>query len=113
VRLEYRAVPDWLMPNDGPLGHTNGGIAVRANGEIYVTHRLPVAGVAVYAPDGTYLRNIPNARRNLHTILIRTEAEGEVLYTVRGGGAAGTHPYSGSVSMNWTNSKPEKSLSQF
>ena len=83
MRLEYRAVPDWLMPNDGPLGHTNGGIAVRANGEIYVTHRLPVTGVAVYAPDGTYLRNIPNARRNLHTIFIRTEAEGEVLYTVR------------------------------
>jgi len=95
--LDYRAVPGWLMPNDGPLGHTNGGIAVRANGEIYVTHRLPVMGIAVYAPDGTYLRNVPNAPRNLHTIFIRTEPEGEVLYTVRGGGAADTGPYSGSV----------------
>ncbi|MBM4263328.1 MAG: hypothetical protein FJ145_18090 [Deltaproteobacteria bacterium] len=90
-------MPGWLMPNDGPLGHTNGGIAVRANGEIFVTHRLPITGIAVYAPNGTYLRNVANAPRNLHTILIRTEPEGEVLYTIRGGGAADTGPYSGSV----------------
>ena len=37
------------MPNDGPLGYTNGSIAVSANGEVYVTHRLPMAGIAVYA----------------------------------------------------------------
>jgi hypothetical protein len=85
--LNYRAVAGWLMPNDGPLGYTNGSIAVSANGEVYVTHRLPMAGIAVYAPDGTCLRNVPNAPRNLHKIFIRTEPEGEVLYGVRGGGA--------------------------
>ena len=94
--LDYEAAPGWLLENDGPIGQTNGGIAVSANGEVYVAHRLPMAGIAVYAADGKYLRNIPNAPRNLHHVLIRMEPGGEVLYGVKGGGIrAGTSPYGG------------------
>ena len=84
-QLVYEAAPGWLLENDGPIGQTNGGIAVSANGEVYVAHRLPMAGIAVYAADGTYLRNVPNAPSNLHHIVIRMEPGGEVLYGVKGG----------------------------
>ncbi len=94
--LAYEAAPGWLLERDGPIGQTNGGIAVSANGEVYVAHRLPMAGIAVYAPNGTFLRNVPNAPSNLHHIVIRMEPGGEVLYGVKGGGMrAGTSPYGG------------------
>ena len=46
----------------------------------------PTAGVQVYAPDGTFLRNVPNAPSDFHGFVIHKEADGEFIYgaTMRG-----------------------------
>jgi hypothetical protein len=39
--------------------------------------------VQVYAPDGRYRRNVPNAPANLHGFVIHKETDGEFIYGVR------------------------------
>lgn len=92
--LNYKAVPDWVMKKfpEG-IGNTNGGIAVSSKGEVYVGVQPPVknnmatvdprAGIQVYAPDGTWIRSVPNAPSDLHQFFIRKENDGEFLYGVR------------------------------
>src|SRR6202012_5316748 len=47
----------------------------------------------VYAPDGKYLRNVPNAPSDLHGFVIRQEPEGEFIYGARlSSGHPGTDP---------------------
>lgn len=91
---DYKAVSDWAM-NKFPegIGNTNGGIAVSSKGDVYVGVQPPVvngittedsrAGIRVFAPDGTFLRNLPNAPVDLHQFFFRKEKEGEFLYGVR------------------------------
>ena len=43
----------------------------------------PYAGLQVYAPDGTYLRNVPNAPSDLHGFIIHKEQDGEFIYGTR------------------------------
>jgi hypothetical protein len=90
----YKAVPDWAM-KDSPegIGNTNGGIAVSSKGEVYIGVQPPVvdgkatqdprSGIRVFAPDGRFLRNMPNAPADLHQFIIRKEKDGEFLYGVR------------------------------
>jgi hypothetical protein len=86
----------------------HGDVAVSSKGEVYVsvqalwmqkvdfdgrildaavplpaTHADPFAGLQVYAPDGTYLRNVSDAPTDLHGFVINTEPDGEFLYGVR------------------------------
>ena len=91
---EYKAVPGWALKNfpEG-IGNTNGGIAVSSKGEVYIGVQPPVldgkatedprSGIRVFAPDGTFLRNLPNAPVDLHQFVIRKEKDGEFLYGVR------------------------------
>jgi hypothetical protein len=46
----------------------------------------PAAGLQVYAPDGKFLRNVPNAPSDFHGFVIRKQADGEFIYgaTMRG-----------------------------
>ena len=85
---DYRAVADWLKLPAGraQLGNMHGDIAVSGAGDIYVSVQDPQAGVQVYAPDGTFTRNLPNAPADLHGFVIRRQTDGEFLFgaTMRG-----------------------------
>jgi hypothetical protein len=84
----YSTVGDWLkLPAGRPqLGNMHGDIAVSAKGEVFVSVQDPAAGLQVYAPDGTFLRNVTGAPPDLHGFVIRTQPDGEFLYgaTLRG-----------------------------
>ena len=83
--VEYQAVADWLKLPAGraQLGTMHGDIAVSSSGEVYVSVEDPQAGVQVYAADGTFIRNVPNAPPDFHGFVIRRLADGEFIYGVR------------------------------
>jgi hypothetical protein len=84
----YSTVADWLKlpPGRPQLGNMHGDIAVSSKGEVFVSVQDPAAGLQVFAPDGTFLRNVPGAPSDFHGFVIRTQPEGEFLYgsTLRG-----------------------------
>jgi hypothetical protein len=85
---EFIAVADWLKLPEGRqnLGNMHGDVAVSSAGEVYVSVQDATAGVQVYAPDGKFLRNVPNAPSDFHGFVIRRQDDGEFLYgaTMRG-----------------------------
>ena len=85
---DFTAVPDWLkLPEGRPnLGNMHGDVAVSSAGEVYVSVQDPTAGLQVYAADGKFLRNVPNAPSDFHGFVIRKQADGEFIYgaTMRG-----------------------------
>jgi hypothetical protein len=82
---EFKAVPEWLKLPDGraALGNQHGDIAVSSNGEVYVSVQDPQAGLQVYAPDGHFLRNVPDAPSDFHGFVIRTQPDGEFIFGSR------------------------------
>ena len=54
-----------------------------AKGEIYVSTQDPKAGVQVYAADGSFLRNVPDAPNDFHGFVIRTQPDGEFIFGPR------------------------------
>jgi hypothetical protein len=95
IALDYKVVPDWLKLPEGrtEIGAMHGDVAVSSAGEVYISvegsvrqrfaYKGPIAGLQVYAPDGTFLRNVPNAPSDLHGFIIHNEAAGEFLYGAR------------------------------
>ena len=85
---DFTAVADWLKLPEGRqnLGNMHGDVAVSSAGEVYVSVQDPTAGLQVYAPDGKFLRNVPNAPSDFHGFVIRKQDDGEFLYgaTMRG-----------------------------
>ena len=83
--VEYQAVADWLKLSAGraQLGTMHGDIAVSSSGEVYVSVEDAQAGVQVYAADGTFIRNVPNAPPDFHGFVIRRLADGEFIYGAR------------------------------
>jgi hypothetical protein len=83
--MEYKAVGDWLKLPDGrsKLGDMHGDVALSSKGEVYVSVQDPQAGLQVYAPDGTYLRNVPDAPSDFHGFVIRRQPDGEFIFGVR------------------------------
>jgi hypothetical protein len=85
---EYNAVSDWLqLPQGRPqLGNMHGDVAVSSSGDVYVSVQDPQAGLQVYAPDGKFLRNVPDAPADLHGFVIRRQPDGEFIFgpTLRG-----------------------------
>jgi hypothetical protein len=90
------------------IGYMHGDVAVASNGEVYLSvqnmwyvsvlldgkqtnadmglgpeYLDPYAGLQVYAPDGTFLRNVANAPTDLHGFIINKESDGEYIYGVR------------------------------
>jgi hypothetical protein len=86
--VEFTAVPNWLrLPEGRPqLGNQHGDIAVSSSGDVYVSVQDPQAGLQVYAPDGRFLRNVPNAPSDFHGFVIRRQSDGEFIFgaTLRG-----------------------------
>ena len=84
----YSTVSDWLKlpPGRPQLGNMHGDIAVSAKGEVFVSVQDPAAGLQVYAPDGTFIRNVNGAPSDFHGFVIKQQPEGEFLYgaTLRG-----------------------------
>src|SRR6266705_3669477 len=80
--VEYKAVPEWLKLSEGreKIGDMHGDVAVSSKGEVYVSVQDPQAGLQVFAPDGTFLRNVPGAPSDLHGFVIHRAAGGEFLY---------------------------------
>jgi DNA-binding beta-propeller fold protein YncE len=83
--LEFTAVADWLKLPDGrpQIGAMHGDIAVSSRGEVYVSVEDPQAGLQVYAPDGKFLRTVPNAPNDFHGFVIRRQPDGEFIYGAR------------------------------
>ena len=86
--VEYKAVPDWLkLPEGRPqLGNMHGDVAVSSKGDVYVSVMDPKAGLQVYAPDGKFLRNVPDAPSDFHGFVIRKQPDGEFIFGARLGG---------------------------
>ncbi|HSI10435.1 MAG TPA: hypothetical protein VK961_00260 [Chthoniobacter sp.] len=82
---DYKAVPDWYSFPDGKkvIGNMHGDVAVASNGEVYVSVMDPKAGIQVFAPDGKWQRNVPNAPADFHGFVIHKEADGEFIYGAR------------------------------
>jgi hypothetical protein len=83
--LNFKTVPDWLKLPDGrpTLGNQHGDVAVSAKGEVYVSVQDPQAGLQVYAQDGTFLRNVPDAPSDFHGFVIRKQPDGEFIFGSR------------------------------
>ncbi len=83
--VEFKAVADWLkLPEGRPqLGNQHGDVAVSSNGDVYVSVQDPAAGLQVYAPDGKFLRHVPNAPSDLHGFVIRKQPDGEFIFGTR------------------------------
>jgi hypothetical protein len=85
LALEYQAVPDWyhLAPGRSQMGPMHGDIAVSSAGEVYVSTMDAKAALQVYAPDGKFLRLVPDAPPDFHGFVIRQDADGEFIYGPR------------------------------
>src|SRR6266705_413348 len=83
--VEYKAVPEWLKLSEGrdKIGDMHGDVAVSSRGEVYVSVQDPQAGLQVYAPDGKFLRNVPDAPSDFHGFVIRKQPDGEFIYGAR------------------------------
>ena len=83
--LEFKPAADWLKLPEGraQLGNQHGDVAVSSKGEVYVSIMDPKAGVQVFAADGKYLRNVPDAPGDFHGFVIHKEADGEFIYGAR------------------------------
>jgi hypothetical protein len=83
--VDFKTMPDWLKLPDGrpTLGNQHGDVAVSARGEVYVSVQDPQAGLQVYAPDGKFLRNVPDAPSDFHGFVIRTQPDGEFIFGSR------------------------------
>ncbi len=88
VAADWKATADWLkLPEGRPqLGNMHGDIAVSSKGDIYVSTQDAKAGVQVYAPDGKWLRNVPDAPADFHGFVIKKQADGEFIYGPRQNG---------------------------
>ena len=95
VAPAYKVVPDWLTLPEGrtEIGSMHGDVAVSSTGDVYISvegtvrQRYailgPNPGLQVYAPDGKFLRNVPNAPFDLHGFIIHKEPAGEFIYATR------------------------------
>ena len=85
---EYAVSANWLKLPAGraQLGNQHGDVAVSSTGDVYVSVQDPAAGLQVFAPDGTFLRNVNGAPSDFHGFVIHKEAGGEFIYgaTLRG-----------------------------
>ena len=86
--VEFEAVANWLQraPGRDQIGNMHGDVAVSSAGEVYVSVQDPEAGLQVYAPEGRFLRNVPNAPSDFHGFVIRRQPDGEFIFgaTLRG-----------------------------
>src|ERR1700720_158388 len=95
VALDYKVVADWLKLPEGrtEIGSMHGDVAVSSAGEVYISVQGsvrqnialigPNPGLQVYAPDGKFLRNVPDAPGDLHGFIIHKEPAGEFIYGTR------------------------------
>jgi hypothetical protein len=85
---DYTVASNWLKLPDGraQLGNQHGDVAVSSTGDVYVSVQDPAAGLQVFSPDGTFLRNVNGAPSDFHGFIIHKEATGEFIYgaTLRG-----------------------------
>jgi hypothetical protein len=83
--IEFTPAADWLKLPGGrtQIGGMHGDIAVSSRGEVYVSVEDPEAGLQVYAPDGRFLRNVPNAPPDFHGFVIRQQPDGEFIFGAR------------------------------
>jgi len=99
VAPDYKVVADWLKLPEGrtEIGSMHGDVAVSSADEVYISVQGsvrqniallgPAPGLQVYAPDGKFLRNVPNAPSDLHGFIIHKEPAGEFIYGTRLAGA--------------------------
>ena len=81
---DYKVVENWLkLPEGRPqVGNTHGDVAVSSAGEVYVSVMDPKAALQVYAANGAFLRNVPDAPSDFHGFVIRKQAPDGRMYHV-------------------------------
>lgn len=87
AELNYEFVPNFIKPPAGleTIGNGHGEIQVDSAGNIYVSvEGQEKGGIQVYAPDGTFLKQLP-LPPSLHGFSIRKTAEGEFIYAAVNG----------------------------
>ncbi|WP_026052759.1 hypothetical protein [Gayadomonas joobiniege] len=69
----------WPKLADGRsiIGNSHGGIDVANNGHVFVSVIGPNGGIQVYNEKGEYLKNVPNAPKDIHGFVIQADASGE------------------------------------
>jgi DNA-binding beta-propeller fold protein YncE len=84
LSADFTPVASWLKLQAGrpQLGNMHGDIAVSSKGEVFVSVQDPAAPLQVYAPDGSFVRNITAAPADMHGFVINREGENEFLYGV-------------------------------
>jgi hypothetical protein len=67
------------------IGAAHGDVAVSSTGDVYVSLLAgsPRSGIQVFAADGSYLRNLPDAPNDFHGFVIHKEPDGEFIYGAR------------------------------
>ena len=83
---EYHNSEHDIKPPKGlkTIGDSHGDIAVDSKGQIYVSVSGGTkAGIQIYDSKGHYLKNLPNAPKDLHGFIIKKEKDGEFLYGTR------------------------------
>jgi len=75
---DYSIAANWLKVPEGrtQVGNQHGDVAVSSTGEVYVSVQDPAAGLQVFAPDGTFLRNVNGAPSDFHGFVIHKESAG-------------------------------------
>jgi len=75
---DYSIAANWLKLPEGrtQVGNQHGDVAVSSTGEVYVSVQDPAAGLQVFAPDGTFLRNVNGAPSDFHGFVIHKESAG-------------------------------------
>jgi hypothetical protein len=83
----YTPVEGWLKPSAemATIGAAHGDVAVSSTGDVYVNllPNSPRSGIQVFAADGSYLRNLPDAPDDFHGFIIHKEPDGEFIYGAR------------------------------
>jgi hypothetical protein len=89
IATSSAADPTWTFvansltppPGKTAIGTSHGEIRVDSLGNVYVSvEKQPEGSLQVYAPDGKFLRYVPNLQGSLHGFVIRQEDGRDVIY---------------------------------
>ncbi|WP_158966159.1 hypothetical protein [Paraglaciecola sp. L3A3] len=76
---DFHVHENWLKPPAGltHIGNSHGEIAVAQNGEVYVSVMGEKGGIQIFNVEGEYLRNLPNAPKDIHGFEIHQDKSGK------------------------------------
>ena len=84
--FRYQTVPGFgRLPDGSKLGPTHGGVAIDAQGLVYVSTNGAKA-ICVFKPDGTFVKSMTPSVQGIHGMQIATEGDKQYLFGAQLGG---------------------------